>query len=263
MSADDARVDLQPLPDDPTLADDGALMAECPAYVELARRAAALQADGQFSELAALDVIRRTGPDNQGRPVFMFFPSRLPAGVDLEHVTAFGISLMHDLVARRGKEYTVVWVCNNEVESRLSLGWFRSTYWRTPYAYHKQMRSLCIVHPSVRVRLTLFALSYLTKHSFWEKINYADRLEFLDESVPVALIRSLPQEYKAYDKRLDAEMYDPQAQAAAMAMAGLPGGAMGAMGADGAMGVPGAGAAAADPRAPPPRVELPRRNWEE
>ena len=53
-----------------------------------------------------------------------------------------------------------------------------------------------MVHPALRVRAALFLLAYLPRHSFWEKLDYADRLEFLDDHVPLALIKSLPQEVK-------------------------------------------------------------------
>ncbi len=181
-------------PTDSSLAEGGQLHVECPAYVDLARRALTLGTEGGFSAVEALDVVRRTGPDNEGRAVFMFFPSRLPADVDIEHVTLYAIWLMHPVVVLRGEQYTAVWVCNNSVESRLGVRWFRRTYWSVPYAYHKQMAALCIVHPSVTVRFVLFALSYLVKHSFWEKINYADRLEVIDENLLLLTLAPTPRQ---------------------------------------------------------------------
>ena len=55
------------------------------------------------------------------------------------------------------------------------------------------------------MRLLLLALSYVLRYSFWEKLLYADRIEFLDELLePRAL--ALPQEVVDYDKFLDVQM---------------------------------------------------------
>ena len=124
---------------------------------------------------------------------------------------------------------------------------------------------LCVVHPSIAVRAKLFLLSYLPRHSFWERLDYADRLEFLDAHVPLALIKSLPQEVKDHDKYLDREMYasvqhaqqhGPAHAAGAaelFAQSSLNGGMSG-------LGSTGAGTAAGTNDAPPP---LPKRNWED
>ena len=56
------------------------------------------------------------------------------------------------------------------------------------------------------MRLIVFLLSYVVRHSFWEKLVYADRIEFLDELLPDETIASLPQETKEYDVALDKAM---------------------------------------------------------
>ena len=76
-----------------------------------------------------------------------------------------------------------MWVCNNEENSQLGYFWFRRQYHMVPHTYKKNMRAVCLVHPSASVRLLVFFLSYICRTSFWDKLIYADRLEFLDELV--------------------------------------------------------------------------------
>ena len=128
------------------------------------------------------------------------------------------------------------------------------------------------------MRAKLFVLSYLPRHSFWDKLDYADRLEFLDAHVPLELIKSLPRALKEHDKYLDREMYATvqQAQqhgpghlatpAAAAEFANNTMGGMSGMGGLGGLsglgGLDGGSAGAPDGAAEqlPP---LPKRNWED
>ena len=43
--------------------------------------------------------------------------------------------------------------------------------------------------------------------SFWDKLVYADRIEFLDEVLTNEQISELPEEHKQYDKELDSNMF--------------------------------------------------------
>jgi hypothetical protein len=212
--ADHASIELQPVHDwskDPTLAETSTLHAECPAYVEMVKRAYALASENGFDAIEKADIIRRSGPDNAGRPVFMFFPNRLPkkhhAEIDLDRFTLYGIWLMHKVVMVQGQDFTVLWCCGYDGDSRVGLNWFRKTYWSMPYEYHKKVQSICVVHPDLAARFIQFALSYMVKVEFWDKVNWADRLEFLDQDIPVALIKTLPDQVKRWDKRMDEELY--------------------------------------------------------
>ena len=64
-----------------------------------------------------------------------------------------------------------VWVCNNEENSQLGYFWFRRQYHMVPHTYKKNMRAVCLVHPSASVRLLVFFLSYICKTSFWDKVK--------------------------------------------------------------------------------------------
>ena len=147
-------------------------------------------------------MVRLAGPDKQGRclPVQ---PRNLSRG-HLDRVTMFCLTLMHELVVVQGKGYGCVWLCNNLYDSQLGFLFFRRTYKMLPRAYRKNMLWLRIVHPAVQVRLILFGLSYLLADSFWDKFDYADRIEFLDEVVDIPSLR-IPKEYFDYDRMLDEE----------------------------------------------------------
>jgi len=176
-------------------------------YAALCRKSAIATAENALTDIAEMDVVRRSGVDKQGRVVFTFFPGHLKEGCDLERVTMYALQLMHQCVVCERKEYTAVWVCNNLLDSRLSFWWFRRTYKMLPHAYHKQMRCLCVVHPTIQVRVLLWLISYVVKHDIWNKLIFADRIEFLDEVLLDETIKGLPEAVIEYDKYLDKEMY--------------------------------------------------------
>uniref|UniRef100_A0A7S4C1W5 CRAL-TRIO domain-containing protein n=1 Tax=Chrysotila carterae TaxID=13221 RepID=A0A7S4C1W5_CHRCT len=178
-------------------------------YVRLYNRATVLSAEGGFRDIEKLDAIRRAQiKDKFGRDVFMFFPGNLPAGVDLSKVVMYGLLCMHESVVKQNNPYTIVWACNNENDEAQSLSylWLRRQYYMVPHEYHANMRCLAVVHPRVGVRMMLLLLSYMLKRSFWDKLIYADRIEFLDEVVNPKLL-DLPRELHAYDKLLDTQAY--------------------------------------------------------
>ena len=199
------------------------LATEHAEYVELCKRAAVTASEAGFAAAEKMDAVRRAGVDKDGRDVYMFFPGNLPESVDLDNVTLYALWLMHDAVVRQGRPYTAVWVCNNMLDSRLSFWWFRSVYKMLPRAYKKQMRCVCVVRPSIQVRLLLFLLSYVVKTDFWDKLVYADRIEFLDEVLKDETIATLPEEYKEYDKALDKAMYSAMEDPALKQLSGMYG----------------------------------------
>ena len=136
-----------------------------------------MQAGIGFGDVEHLDAFRLTGPDNEGRPVFMFIPGNIPKADNalIAKLTLYVLSIVHDVVIRQQKRFTVVWLCNNQSDSKLSLSWFRRTYYAIPFVFHERLANLCLVHPSLKVRLAMFLLSYLPKVSFWEKLNFCDR----------------------------------------------------------------------------------------
>lgn len=239
-SADGVAVRVADVQLDTSLGPNGTLARECPRYVELMSRALAIKSGEGFADvralapercacnhahahaplpaqIEALDLFRVPKiRDNGGRAVFVFLPAHLPEDDDevLERATLYAFACMHQLVAVERREYTALWLCNNrETPSALSHRWFLRVYHATPYCYQTQLKTLAVVHPTVSVRVKLFALSYLhsaclTRHQFWEKLDFCDRLEFLDQLVPIKLIKTLPQEVKDHDKHLDATMYD-------------------------------------------------------
>jgi hypothetical protein len=222
-------VSVNPPPADPTLVAGGQIHTECPEYCELANRALAIKHGDGFADIVKLDVFRLTGPDNWGRPVFLFIPEHLPdwnTEAVVERFSMYVVSVIHDVVVRQEKDYTIIWCCNNSGDRPLKYRWWKRIWNSMPYQYHEHLQSLCIVHPSLSVRMMVFALSYLpTKHDFWNKINFADRLEFLDQDVPVALIKKMPKHIKEYDKELDREMYRPKEDPIMPAGMGMPFGA--------------------------------------
>jgi hypothetical protein len=220
-------LDVVPAPPDPLLE---RLAPTNAAYVSLVQRARTVQreADRRFDDVKALNVVQAQGKDKSGRPVFLFFPGHLPAGFDVERVVMYAVLLMHPAVVERNEPYSAVWMTNNIREDAQSLGyrWFRRQYMMLPDAYRTNLHMVAIVHPTLsvsrppapaararstrprarrQVRLLLLALSYVIRFSFWEKLLYADRIEFLDELLEPSGLQ-LPQEVQDYDRFLDVQM---------------------------------------------------------
>jgi len=216
-------------------------------YVRLYKQAKAIESESGFGDMKKLGAVRLAKkPDKHGRPIFVFTPGNLPTGVDLERVVMYGILLMHDTVMRDNGEYTALWVCNNLESSQLGYFWFRRTYKMVPYEYRKNMRCLTLLHPGISVRLLLLLLSYMLKDTFWEKLEFAERIEFLDEVVEDPTSLGLQQDYYIYDRILDKEhkemaerMEKEQMGAGGMGMGGMGMGMGGMMG--GMMGMGGMG----------------------
>ena len=234
-TSSDVELQIADPPSDPALDE---LASTHAAYTALCRQAAILKTTTGFHDMEVMDVVRQAGLDKQGRPVFLFTPGNLSRGADLERVTMFCLTLMHELVVVQGKAFGCVWLCNNLWDSQLGFLFFRRTYKMLPRPYRKNMHWLRIVHPPVQARVLLFALSYLLKDSFWEKFDYADRIEFLDEVVDVPGLR-IPKEYFDYDRMLDQEarhMTDPSnphGVTSESVMGGMMGGGVGMMGGGG------------------------------
>ena len=55
-----------------------------------------MASENGFEQVCAMDVVRNAGFDKEGRVVFMFLPANLAEGCDLEHVTMYALSVMHD-----------------------------------------------------------------------------------------------------------------------------------------------------------------------
>ena len=175
-------------------------------------------------------------PDHHGRATFVFHPARIQPDTDLDLLTTYAVALLHEHVALHDKPYTVVWISDQLGQGRLNFFWFRRIYKMVPPEFHHNMRSLAIVHPTLTVRFTLFCLSYLLQRSFWDKLYYADRVEFLDELMDVDALE-LPSEVLEFDRFLDhdMELRARQIQEAGVGSLGgsmLPGMDLGAPGAD-------------------------------
>ena len=204
-STAEVTVELPEAPPDPSLAD---LEASNPEYCRLCRRAAIIAESTGFEDIIAMDCVRRCGVDRDGRAVFLFQPAQLPEGVDLERVTMYAIHVMHEHVVRERQPYTAFWLCNNLYDSRLGFFWFRRTYRMLPHAYRKMLGAVGVIHPTLQVRAIFFLFSYFLKDSFWEKLHYFDRVEFLDELLDDKTQLALPKDVEYYERIVEKEARD-------------------------------------------------------
>ena len=150
--------------------------------------------EGGLSDVRKLDAIRRCArPDVAGRPVYVFLPGHVPRGFDLERLLMHAILVMHDEVVN-GAPFSAVWVCHNTDEDaqRLSWTWVRYVYRLLPPAYHAGAKAIGLAHPSLGVRAVMLGLSYVLSTPFWDKLVFADRVEFLDEIAKLDVL-DLPQ----------------------------------------------------------------------
>ena len=70
----DVELEIVAPPSDPALDE---LTATHPAYVSLCQRAAEIKSTTGFGDIEAMDVVRRSGQDLEGRPVMLFIPGNL------------------------------------------------------------------------------------------------------------------------------------------------------------------------------------------
>jgi hypothetical protein len=196
--------------DDPCL---DLLEDKYPKYVEMVRRALIIEAGEGFHEIEEMDILR-VAQDKKKRPVFIFLPAHLPAGVDLDMVMLYVFCKLHKPVVREEKRYQAFWMCNNgDSPSRLTLRWFRRVWRMTPYEYHYRLVTLAVVHPPIHVRLnmSLFGFAQMlgcTRFSLWDKVDFVDRIEFLEHYVKMEVIKSLPDDIKRHDVELEEELYE-------------------------------------------------------
>ena len=155
------RLEVANPPEDSTIRN----MPDSSEYKRLYRKAALIKQQGGFKDIKECGAVRRAGPDKAGRPCFVFMPSLLPQGIDIERVVMYGVTLMHAHIVQKNKPYTAVWVCNNIETSQLGYFWFRRTYKMVPTAYRDNLSNVVIIHPGVAVRATLFMLSCVPLHA--------------------------------------------------------------------------------------------------
>ena len=114
---------------DPTLAEGSTLATECPNYVAFVKSAISIAKGEGFADIEALDVFRvHTLAD--GRLVLIFLPAHLPVDDErlLERATQYVFARMHQLVIVEQKEYTVLWLCNNDDDNRKKRLFFLEVY---------------------------------------------------------------------------------------------------------------------------------------
>ena len=120
----------------------------------------------------------------------------------------YAIHVMHEHVVRERQPYTAFWLCNNLYDSRLGFFWFRRTYRMLPHAYRKMLGAVGVIHLTLQVRAIFFLFSYFLKDSFWEKLHYFDRVEFLDELLDDKTQLALPKDVEYYERIVEKEARD-------------------------------------------------------
>ena len=195
-------------------------------YTKIMTQLSQLQTLPEFQKIKDQNIVRcAKTKDRESRHVFLFFPQNVPDNADLRLIIAYAISIMHDIVALQDQHYSIVWVTDQLGPQRLGFFWLRHVYKMVPDAYHRNMRSLAVVHPTLKVRFSLFLLSYMLARSFWDKLYYADRVEFLDDLMDVDSLE-LPSEVFEYDRFLDQEMEFRAKQASEMTVGNMSTGAV-------------------------------------
>lgn len=82
------------------------------------------------------------------------------------------------------------------------LGWVRQVWGLLPAKYTSQLRALYVLHPTLRLRLLLWALSPLLGRRVWERLVFVDEIAQLGAHFELRALR-LPAFVEHYDRNRD------------------------------------------------------------
>ena len=107
-----------------------------------------------LSSIAKTGCLYRSGQDRLGRQVVVVIGKWFrPDAMDLDKAFLYLVKLLDDI----NGEYSVVYFhTSTGAENRPSFRWMRAVYDNMEYRFKKNLKSLCIVHPTVWTKVCKF-----------------------------------------------------------------------------------------------------------
>jgi len=131
-----------------------------------------------LSDIERMNLIYQSGVDNNGRRIVVIVGSQLPkhaTEAKMERVFFYIVKLMEYIAE---KEYILVYFHSQVNEENLpEIIWLRRIYslWENKYAHN--MRGMCIVQPTVWLKLLLTVMRPFWKRDFYSNLSYFDSVQ--------------------------------------------------------------------------------------
>ncbi|PKA62868.1 hypothetical protein AXF42_Ash018862 [Apostasia shenzhenica] len=136
-----------------------------------------------LSEIAEMKIVYRGGVDIEGRPVMVVVGAHfLLRCLDLERFVLYVVKEFEPLIH---KPYTIVYFHSAaSLQMRPDLGWMKRLEQILGRKHKRNLHAVYILHPTLGLRATVFALQLFVDGEAWQKVVYVDRLLQLFKYVP-------------------------------------------------------------------------------
>ncbi|KAG0457426.1 hypothetical protein HPP92_022266 [Vanilla planifolia] len=136
-----------------------------------------------LSEIADMKIVYRGGVDSEGRPVMVVVGAHfLLRCLDLERFVLYIVKEFEPLIH---KPYTIVYFHSAaSLQMRPDLGWMKKLQQILGRKHQRNLHAIYVLHPTLGLRATIFALQLFVDGEAWQKVVYIDRLLQLFKYVP-------------------------------------------------------------------------------
>ncbi|KAI0499476.1 hypothetical protein KFK09_017680 [Dendrobium nobile] len=136
-----------------------------------------------LSEIAEMKIVYRGGVDSEGRPVMVVVGAHfLLRCLDLERFVLYVVKEFEPLIQ---KPYSIVYFHSAaSLQMRPDLGWMKKLQQVLGRKHRRNLHAIYVLHPTLGLRATIFALQIFVDGEAWQKVVYMDRLLQLFKYVP-------------------------------------------------------------------------------
>ncbi|KAL1355910.1 uncharacterized protein [Arachis hypogaea] len=136
-----------------------------------------------LSEIAEMKIIYRGGVDSEGRPVMVVVGAHfLLRCLDLDRFVLYVVKEFEPIIQ---KPYTIVYFHSAaSLQMQPNLGWMRRLQQILGRKHQRNLHAVYVLHPSLGLKVAVFALQLLVDNMGWKKVVYVDRLLQLFRYVP-------------------------------------------------------------------------------
>lgn len=136
-----------------------------------------------LSEIDEMKILYRGGVDSEGRPVMVIVGAHfLLRCLDLERFVLYVVKEFEPLIQ---KPYTIAYFHSAaSLQMRPDLGWMKKLQQILGRKHQRNLHAIYVLHPTLGLRATIFALQMFVHGEAWHKVVYVDRLLQLFKYVP-------------------------------------------------------------------------------
>lgn len=136
-----------------------------------------------LSEIAEMKIVYRGGVDCEGRPVMVVVGAHfLLRCLDLERFVLHVVKEFEPLIQ---KPYTIVYIHSAaSLQVQPDLGWMKRLQQILGRKHRRNLHAIYVLHPTLGLKATIFALQLFVDGEVWKKVVYVDRLLQLFRYVP-------------------------------------------------------------------------------